>query len=57
MRIEKFIYTNLKHRGRDIRYTTINLPSLKTDFNKVMELFQQITPSLNIVFSKVPYLL
>ncbi|HIP33366.1 MAG TPA: hypothetical protein EYG89_01220 [Bacteroidia bacterium] len=53
IRIEQFIYTNIKQRGRGIRYSTIDLASLKTDFNKIMELFQQITPSLNIVFSKL----
>jgi len=52
MKIEQFIYTNINRRGRDIKCSSIDLPSLRNDFNKLMELFEQITPSVNTVFSK-----
>ena len=52
MKIEQFIYTNINRRGRSIQCTSMDLPSLKNDFNKLMELFEHITPSVNTIFSK-----
>jgi hypothetical protein len=52
IKIEQFIYTNINRRGRGIQYTSIDLVSLKNDFNKLMELFEHITPSVHTVFSK-----